>query len=398
MLVETADKILVENSFSKLESYIQKQDYKGWDPYDGLNSKLFQAIPFLNNNKFSRLFWIQLFKRNPINLRKIFFVEKGYNSKGIALILHAKCFLFKMTRDNAYYVQIEELANLLLSLKSSGFSGDCWGYNFNWQARAFFQPSNTPTVVASVYAASALAEAYEVTNNENYLNSIISCGEFVLKDLNRSYDLNGDFCFSYSPLDNSKVYNASLLGSKLLAILYKYTGKSSYAEVAKKSISYCCKKQNSDGSWVYGEQYFHNWIDNFHTGFNLECISIYQKLTGDFEYQMNIENGFNYYINTFFTIEGLSKYYDKKVYPVDIHSPAQLIVTLFHLNKLSQNSELCSRVLRWTILNMQDSQGFFYYQKNRFRSNKIPYMRWAQSWMYYSLAIYKFCLHENSAT
>lgn len=34
-------------SFSALKSYCEQEHFKGWDPYDGLNSKVFQAIPFL---------------------------------------------------------------------------------------------------------------------------------------------------------------------------------------------------------------------------------------------------------------------------------------------------------------------------------------------------------------
>ena len=32
-------------SFIKLKHYCEKEGYKGWDPYDGLNSRVFQALP-----------------------------------------------------------------------------------------------------------------------------------------------------------------------------------------------------------------------------------------------------------------------------------------------------------------------------------------------------------------
>ena len=38
------------DSFVKLKEYCEKEEYKGWDPYDGLNSKVFQAIPFLKHS------------------------------------------------------------------------------------------------------------------------------------------------------------------------------------------------------------------------------------------------------------------------------------------------------------------------------------------------------------
>ena len=33
-------------SFEKLRNYCEKEKFKGYDPYDGLNSRLFQSIPF----------------------------------------------------------------------------------------------------------------------------------------------------------------------------------------------------------------------------------------------------------------------------------------------------------------------------------------------------------------
>ncbi len=34
-----------KNSFQKLKSYCEAENFKGWDPYDGMNSKVFQALP-----------------------------------------------------------------------------------------------------------------------------------------------------------------------------------------------------------------------------------------------------------------------------------------------------------------------------------------------------------------
>lgn len=130
----------MELSFRKLKFYCEKEHYKGWDPYDGLNSKVFQTLPF---KKFyiGRLAWIQGFKRSPINFRKILGVPKEHNSKGIALFLYGYCSLYDMAKSNTNIYGTEEellakintLAELLISLISKGYSGACWGYNFDWQ-------------------------------------------------------------------------------------------------------------------------------------------------------------------------------------------------------------------------------------------------------------------------
>ena len=75
------------DSFSRLREYCEAEDYKGWDPYDGLNSRVFQALPFLKKSALCRLSVIQGFKRCPINLRPLALVPKEHNAKGIGLFL-----------------------------------------------------------------------------------------------------------------------------------------------------------------------------------------------------------------------------------------------------------------------------------------------------------------------
>jgi hypothetical protein len=43
------------------------------------------------------------------------------------------------------------------------------------------------------------------------------------------------------------------------------------------------------------------------------------------------------------------------------------------------------RVARWTIANLYDPTGYFYYQKTRWYTNRIPYVRWSQAHMFAAL-------------
>jgi len=380
------DKIVT--SFCKLKSYCEAENFKGWDPFDGLNSRLFRRFPYINKNNYARLAWIQLFKKCPINLRKLVLIEKGYNPKGLGLFLSGYCNLYRINRDEEYLEKIRYFIEKIMSLEVKGWSGSCWGYNFDWQARAFFHPKNTPTVVASVFVGYALLDAYEILKEDRLLNTSRSICEFILKDLNRTYDKNGNYVFSYSPLDKSSIFNASLLGSKLLSRVYSYTKENNLISEARKSVEFCCSHQKEDGSWTYGILPFHQWIDNFHSGYNLECISEYQKYSGDATCQENLEKGLNYYLKTFFTSKGEPKYYHNSLYPIDIHAPAQLITTLVRLNGFEKNIDLINNVAGWAVENMQDNKGFFYYQLRKRFSCRIPYIRWAQGWMFYALSLY----------
>jgi len=378
----------IEKSFDKLKAYCESESFKGYDPYDGLNSTVFKAIPFISSNRFARLIWIQTFKRSPVNLRGLTGVKKEYNPKALALFLSGYCNLYKQAPETEYLNKIHFFSAKILALTNNDWSGACWGYNFDWQARAFFQPKNTPTVVATTFIGSSLLDTYEITGDETFLIKARSACDFVLKDLNRTYDRNGNFAFSYSPLDKSVVFNASLLGSRLLARVYNYTHEPELIEASRKSVAYCCDYQHNDGSWSYGTHSFHQWKDNFHTGYNLECIADYIKFSGDTEYAECLRKGFIYYINTFFTNKGIPKYYNNSVYPIDIHSPAQLVITISRLDKFNEYKNLIEKVLDWTIENMQSEQGYFYYQINKYFSSKISYMRWAQAWMFYAMGEY----------
>jgi hypothetical protein len=112
------------------------------------------------------------------------------------------------------------------------------------------------------------------------------------------------------------------------------------------------------------------------------------KYSKDNSYCQALDKGFTYYINTFFTKQGISKYYSNSIYPVDVHSPAQFIITLIKLDKFYEHKKLADTVLNWTIKNMQSKKGFFYYQANKFFTCRIPYIRWAQAWMFYALSTY----------
>ena len=81
------------------------------------------------------------------------------------------------------------------------------------------------------------------------------------------------------------------------------------------------------------------------------------------------------------------------MYPLDIHSSAQFIVTLFKTGSFNEYEAIAHRVINWTIDNMQSVKGYFYYQINRYFSTRIPYMRWAQAWMFFAFSIY--LLHSS---
>ena len=386
----------VLDSFLKLKRYCERENFKGWDPYDGLNSKVFQALP-IKQWDLARLAWIQGFKRSPINFRKLLLVPKMHNAKGIGLFLSGYCNLYELAEQGnkdfgtkkEILVKINELANLLKELKDNNFSGACWGYNFDWQSRRLFLfPAFTPTVVATAFCVDALFKAYEITKDESIKNLALSSAKFVINDLNRTPH-NSGFLFSYSSHNgNNTVFNASLLGAKILSLCYKYSGDENYKTIAEQAIKTVCESQSKDGAWVYGLLNTQLWIDSFHTGYNLDAISVYQECTGDNQFKEYLKMGFTYYIKNFFEKNGTPKYYNNKTYPIDIHCPGQLFVTLSKTNNFALFQDLASKVFDWTERNMQSSKGYFYYQLKKGISSKISYMRWSNAFMFNAMTYF----------
>jgi len=387
---------LFNKSFNKLKTYCEAQNFAGWDPYDGLNSKIFQATP-LKNWDLARLAWIQGFKRSPINFRKLLLVPKTHNNMGLGLFLSGYCNLYVLSQKGEtsfgskeeILKVIDKLGQLLLHNQSKDYSGSCWGYNFDWQSRRLFLfPAWTPNVVVTAFCTEALFDAYEITENDEYLKAALSASQFVINDLNRT-DYGGGLIFSYSPKNgNNTVFNANLLGAKILLKNYQYTEEKDKLRLASMAVKAALHGQKEDGSWVYGLLETQQWIDSFHTGFNLNALQLYFEITGDEKVEKSIAAGLEFYLNNFFLEDGTPKYYHNRAYPIDIHCPGQLMVTLNKLHVFDENSDLANRVLTWTIINMQNKKVYFYYQLKKGWSSKIPYMRWSNAFMFNAMSCY----------
>ncbi|MCG8506135.1 MAG: hypothetical protein MI755_16140 [Sphingomonadales bacterium] len=131
-----------EQAYRDLDAYCRREEYHGWDPYYGLNSRVFRALG-LHRSAILRLYWSQALKRLPINLRTLVGVEKGLNPKGVALIITAYFQEYLRGPEPSLAEDIERLGDLPVSPATPGYSGACWGYNFDWQSRIFFQPAYT---------------------------------------------------------------------------------------------------------------------------------------------------------------------------------------------------------------------------------------------------------------
>src|SRR5687767_6555450 len=106
----------LEKVYDRLYSYCKTRDFAGHDPFDGLNSRLFRALP-LKYLAPARLAWLQMVKRSAADLRPVFRVEKGANPKGLALFALAELSRFRASGDPLHAENAGGLLDRLLEVR-----------------------------------------------------------------------------------------------------------------------------------------------------------------------------------------------------------------------------------------------------------------------------------------
>jgi len=376
----------IKDIADRLLIWMKRENFCGWDPFDGLNSPFLQGISRINH--WFGIAALQAVKHSPLNLRPFLFVQKTINAKGIGLILAALVRRYQTWGEEIDMTAALKLGTWLEENISRGFSGACWGYPFDWPNRAFYAPKGTPTVVNTSFIGHAVLDLFEATGEERWLMLAQSASEFISQDLNRSLGDKG-FCFSYTPRDWSRVHNANLLGASLIARLGKIAKRSDLLDIAMESTSFSIKAQRSDGSWPYGEAPDQTWIDSFHTGYNLICLKQIYGAINDDSLQKALNIGYFYYLDHFFLSDGTVKYYHDKIEPLDAHAFAHAVICLSEMNDYTNTlSGLAQKVIERMIELFWSEKGYFYWQRCNGFLYRMPCMRWVQAWVLLSLAKY----------
>jgi hypothetical protein len=375
----------VEATARKLFAYCRENDWAGYDPYDALNSRIFMALPALQS-RIPRLVLTQLLKRSPVNVRGLLQIPKTQNPKGIALFLSALLKAPELCRGEKEDL-VGVLAERLVALRSPDTRYWCWGYSFPWQTRTIIVPRGAPNLVCTMFVAGALLDLYERRSAAQYLEMAISAAEYILEELywSEGNEVAG-FCYPL-PGTRSHVHNANLLAAALLFRAYKHTGQEKFLSPALKAARYSVAKQRPDGSWPYSEAPSQQWVDNFHTGYNLGALQSISCDLGTSEFEASIRRGFDFYKAHFFRQDGAPRYFHDRAYPLDIHCVAQSLITLLAFkDRDPDNARLASSVFEWAMKHMWDERGFFYYRVLRLGTVRTSYMRWSQAWMLLALA------------
>jgi hypothetical protein len=374
---------LVEASLDRVQRWVEDRHYRGYEPFDGLSS-WFRPLTF--DTLIGERLLMQLIRQSPINLRPVMGVFPKDSTKGRGYMASGYLLRYRTTGNPEYLRKADSCLDWLDHHKVAKFEKHSWSNHFDFSSRGGAYTKDDPIIVWTALIGFAYLEAYEVTGTRRWLDIADSVCGWIM-DLPRERTGQGD-CISYLAHVQSSIHNSNMLGAAMLARAAKHTGNREYFEVARSAMQYSCSRQLSNGSWRYGENPKYHWIDNFHTGYNLESLKCYLESTGDDTWYPNFQNGLEFYKRHFFEVDGCPRYYHNRRYPVDSQCAAQSIESLASFSSLdSECLDLSVKVARWTIANMQDPDGHFYYRIYPLMKAKTPMLHWAQATMYKGLAV-----------
>lgn len=375
----------IYNSMARLSKWIERNDFQGYDTFDGLSARFLRPLTF--GNKFLQIALQQGVRRFPINLRPLLGIPKRRSTKAMGFFAKGYMRLHDATGEGVWREKAEFALQWLIANQSPGYSGACWGNHFDYQSRSSYVPKGVPSVVWTSLIGHAFLDAYDLLHQERLLDVAVSSCEHILRDLGRFPDADS-LCIGYFPAQNGKIHNANTLGASLLARTYSITRREAYLSVAEKAMRYTAKFQRADSSWYYGEAPNLHWVDNFHTAYVLDCFKYYTQSTNDSQFTEHLMNGYHYWKKTFFLLDGTPRYYNHKTLPLDIQCCSQAIDTLVFFNDIDpENLTLAVKVATWTIDHMQDHSGYFYYRRySPSLVNKTPTLHWGQATTFCALA------------
>ncbi|HLG59272.1 MAG TPA: hypothetical protein VI485_28290 [Vicinamibacterales bacterium] len=374
---------LVEGSLKRLEKWVEDHNYEAYEPFDGLSTPL-RALTF--GSLFLDRLLLQAVRQSPINLRPLVGVKPLPSTKGRGYMAAGYLTLFKLTGDAQYTRKAVVCLEWLMGHKSPKFAEYSWANHFDFASRGGRYTKDESIVVWTALIGQAFLDGFEATGDRRFLDVAESASRWVLA-LPRQRTDTGT-CIGYHVSGQTSIHNASMLGAAFLARTWRHTGKAELRDVAAEAIKFSCTRQLADGAWWYSDDPRYHWIDNFHTGYNLDSLKCYIETTGDETFRSNARLGLDYYKRHFFREDGCPRYYHNRTQPIDSQCAAQAIETLSNFSDMDEGSlGLAERVATWTITNMQDKDGHFYYRMYPLLKAKAPMLHWAQATTYRALAL-----------
>ena len=395
-------------AIQRLDAWVEKNGWSGWDPYDIRGAYLPRKIERLPANLLTKIvkkLVLALLDIHPLYARRLFGIRPEINAKGMGLFLASYCNLFNATKNQNYLHKASQCAEWLIDNRNENFQGWGWGYPFDWYSPIYI-PKGIPSSIASATIGDGFYKLYGCTGNDKYLQICKKICDFFMNGLKITYKEGDAICFSYTPLDNYQVHNTNLIIGEFLTRVGKETGDKHLTEMGFYCGNFALKEQQPEGFlpyWglsqtdLYSNGKLHT--DHYHSGFEIRMVYGIWKNTSDVRFRDAYVKYFDWYLKNLFDGGIIPKFTPKSKYPINIHSCAEAI--LCRATLLPDHPEQAAQLentVEWTLKNMEYKDGEYTYLIKRFpvlgeRKINIPMIRWGQAWMFRALSeLYLKCI------
>ena len=384
---------IIRTAYNKVFQYITRHGYRGYDPYDGNNTR----YGLLKKYYPSRVLLTYLNKFSPLNLRPLLGISRSESNQALAFLMRAILTHKPEIKNTDEFVQ-NTLNHFLEDTQKHIFGEHTWyGLGFPVQMLKPKTPFNhtMPDAIATEACALAIMQyAEQAGKMVELVKYITGAAKFFLKHhLVQSGEIT---FFKYYPdsSSNTVTYNASIIATAYLLEANEYEMNPEWQRIAKEAVRFVIKNQYDEGYWNYGINLQtgneKKQID-FHQGFILDAIlKFIQKDESNSVFYESYKKGLEFYYQKQFLPNGQGIYRYPRKWPVNIHNQAQGIITFTRAAAAGFGEEyhqFALTIAQWTIQNMQDKDGHFYFLKYPLFTNKIPYIRWSDAAMAYALSV-----------
>jgi hypothetical protein len=197
---------------------------------------------------------------------------------------------------------------------------------------------------------------------------------------------------SYSPVDSTKVINASAYRAFVLFAAASQLGERQYLDKARKNLNFVLESQRPDGSWLYAlDNPQEAFIDHFHTCFVLKNLFKINRSLHEDRIRDALRAGYGYYQANLFYKDGLPKSFAveprRQISRLEMYDVAEAITLGVLLrNEIPAAYEVASKLGVRAAREFQLPDGHFITRIYRGGiRHTLPFLRWAQAQMFLAL-------------
>jgi hypothetical protein len=342
-----------------------RQGFRGPDPFDALWAR-WPAVMVGGRRRRQAL--IQLHARAPVDLRRLYRRRHPLIPKALGVFGSVGIRAHRLTGAVGPRELGLRAVELLDSDRHAGLRA--WGYPWDMQTRWSFYAAESPNVVVSAFAASALLEAGALTERDDLVERAREAARWVLDET----WLEPLGYFGYHAGQPVNIHNANLLGAWLVHVAMP-DDDGAHRRV-ERAIERTLAAQRPDGSWPYGEADNLAWSDSLHSGYVLICMDRLRAV--DPRIDEAVARGAAHY-GAFFDARGRARLWAGRPFPEDAHSAGTGLSALAMLLRRGLvEREVVERVaLRVLDATLRGDHAV--HRRHRLGHTTVRYLRWCDA-------------------